>query len=53
MEATGRSYKSDLIWMRLQMRNDKICDATVSKNGPVEPFTFKTEHFTKTGSGQT
>jgi hypothetical protein len=25
----------------------------VSKNGPVEPFIFKNEHFTKTGSGQT
>jgi hypothetical protein len=25
----------------------------VSKNGPFEPFIYKNEHFTKTGSGQT
>ena len=26
---------------------------SVSKNGPFEPFIFKNEHFTRTGSGQT
>jgi carboxylesterase type B len=25
---------------------------TVSKNGLFEPFSYKNEHFTKTGSGQ-
>ena len=27
--------------------------AAVSKNGHFEPFIYKNEHFTKTGSGQT
>lgn len=24
----GRTFKKDLIWMRLQLRNDKVCEAT-------------------------
>jgi hypothetical protein len=27
--------------------------AVASKNGHFEPFIYKNEHFTKTGSGQT
>ena len=24
----GRTFKKDLVWMRLQLRNDKVCEAT-------------------------
>ena len=24
----GRTFRKDLIWMRLQLRNDKVCKAT-------------------------
>eukprot|EP01046_Picozoa_sp_COSAG06_P015830 COSAG06_NODE_1027_length_11028_cov_3.385031_10_plen_48_part_00 len=33
--------------------NNGVGPATVSKNGLFEPFKYKNDHFTKTGSGRT
>jgi len=35
-ESSGRDYKKDLIWMRLQLRNDKVCAATGMKFRSLE-----------------
>jgi hypothetical protein len=58
---TGGAPSQDLIGRRIVYQFE-ITSATtrevvsvswVSKNGLFEPFMYKNEHFTKTGSGQT
>lgn len=34
--SSGRDHRTDLIWMRLQLRNDKVCAATGMEFRPLE-----------------
>jgi hypothetical protein len=51
---TGQQHCS---WLPLSPKTVKdfsaVCYLTVRENGIFEPFIYKCDHFTKTGSGQT